>query len=146
MEDREQVCRVIDAYLSIFGNKWNLLILNELFNGPKRFNELKRALDPITQTVLTRHLKLLEEMDVVERTVISESPPSVYYAISREGFSVIPSMIASYNWIIQHVPDLQQKRTPACKTDKPGFDRQRNAPSVRLRLRAKVRYVQQRMP
>ena len=113
MEDREQVCRVIDAYLSIFGNKWNLLILNELFNGPKRFNELKRALDPITQTVLTRHLKLLEEMDVVERTVISESPPSVYYAISKEGFSVIPSMIASYNWIIQHVPELKQKRTPA---------------------------------
>ena len=118
MEDREQVCRVIDAYLSIFGNKWNLLILNELFNGPKRFNELKRALDPITQTVLTRHLKLLEEMDVVERTVISESPPSVYYAISMEGFSVIPSMIASYNWIIQHVPELKQKRTPACKTDR----------------------------
>ena len=108
MEDRERVCRVIDAYLSIFGNKWNLLILNELFNGPKRFNELKRALSPITQTVLTRHLKSLEDADVIERKVISDSPPSVYYAISKEGYSVIPSMISSYNWIVQHDPGLKE--------------------------------------
>ncbi len=108
MEDREKVDRVIDAYLSIFGNRWNLLILNELFNGPKRFNELKRALSPITQTVLTRHLKVLEDMDVIERKVLPGSPPSVYYAISKEGFSVIPSMISSYNWLIQHVPDLKE--------------------------------------
>ena len=109
MEDRERVCRVIDAYLSIFGNRWNLLILNELFNGPKRFNELKRSLSPVTQTVLTRHLKALEDSDVIERKVIDGSPPSVYYAISKEGFSVIPSMISSYNWIIQHVPDLKEE-------------------------------------
>ena len=109
MEDREQVSKVIDAYLSIFGNKWNLLILNELFYGPKRFNDLKRALSPITQTVLTRHLKVLEEMNVIERKVESDTPPSVYYAISREGYSVIPSMISSYNWIIQHVPELKPK-------------------------------------
>jgi len=108
MEDRERVCRVIDIYLSIFGNKWNLLILNELFYGPKRFNELKRALSPITQTVLTRHLKVLEDMDVIERKVVSDSPPSVFYAISKEGYSVIPSMISSYNWIVQHVPELKQ--------------------------------------
>ena len=109
MEDRERVCRVIDAYLSIFGNRWNLLILNELFNGPKRFNELKRSLSPVTQTVLTRHLKALEDWDVIERKVIDGSPPSVYYAISKEGFSVIPSMISSYNWIIQHVPYLKEE-------------------------------------
>ncbi|MBO7409396.1 MAG: helix-turn-helix transcriptional regulator, partial [Candidatus Methanomethylophilaceae archaeon] len=107
MDERERTSKVIDVYLSIFGNRWNLLILNELFNGPKRFNDLKRALDPITQSVLTRHLKALEEMDVIERKVMQGSPPSVYYAISREGFSVIPSMIASYNWIIEHVPELK---------------------------------------
>ena len=56
-KELEIVNRTVDTYLSIFGNRWNLLILYELFNGPKRFNELKRALDPITQTVLTRHLR-----------------------------------------------------------------------------------------
>ena len=107
MDDKEQVCRVIDVYLSIFGNRWNLLILNELFHGPKRFNELRRALSPITQTVLTRHLKLLEDMNVIERNVLSGSPPPVYYAISKEGYSMIPSMMGSYEWIIQHVPELK---------------------------------------
>ena len=107
MEDKEKVCKVIDTYLSIFGNRWNLLILNELFYGPKRFNELKRALSPITQTVLTRHLKLLEDMNVIERKVLSDTPPSVYYAISKEGYSMIPAMMASYEWIIQHVPELK---------------------------------------
>lgn len=106
MED-EQTCRMIDAYLSIFGNRWNLLILNELFNGPKRFNELKRALSPITQTVLVRHLKTLEEMEVIERNVISDTPPSVYYSISRSGFAVIPSMVNLYGWILEHVPGVK---------------------------------------
>ena len=108
MDDRARVSRVIDAYLSIFGNRWNLLILNELFNGPKRFNDLRRSLSPITQSVLTRHLKVLEDMDVIERRVFEGSPPSVFYAISKEGFSMIPSMIASYNWVTEHVPELKE--------------------------------------
>ena len=107
MDNKEETCRVIDAYLSIFGNKWNLLILNELFESPKRFNELKRALSPITQTVLVRHLKSLEEWDVIERTVFDGPQQSVYYAISRNGYSVIPSMISTYGWIMGHVPGLR---------------------------------------
>ena len=108
MEDMQQTCKMIDAYLSIFGNKWNLLILNELFNSPKRFNELKRALSPITQTVLVRHLKTLEEMGMVERNVLPGIPLSVYYSISRSGYSVIPSMVNLYGWIIDHVPDVKE--------------------------------------
>ena len=108
MEDMQQTCKMIDAYLSIFGNKWNLLILNELFNSPKRFNELKRALSPITQTVLVRHLKTLEEMGMVERNVLPGVPLSVYYSISRSGYSVIPSMVNLYGWIIDHVPDVKE--------------------------------------
>ena len=109
MEDREKVCKVIDAYLSIFGNRWNLLILYELFNGPKRFNELKRALSPITQTVLARHLKVLEDMQVIERIVLPGTPLSVIYSISKEGFSMIPSMISSYGWIVKHNPELKNE-------------------------------------
>ena len=107
MENKGQVCKVIDIYLSIFGNRWNLLILNELFHGPKRFNELKRALSPITQAVLIRHLKLLEDSQVIERTVLPGTPPSVHYALSKDGYTMIPSMMASYEWIIQHSPELK---------------------------------------
>jgi DNA-binding HxlR family transcriptional regulator len=107
MEDK-QTCRMIDAYLSIFGSRWNLLIMNELFNSPKRFNELKRALSPITQTVLVRHLKTLEEMGMIERNVVADTPLSVYYSISKSGFAVIPSMVNLYGWIIEHVPGVKE--------------------------------------
>ena len=87
MMDRESICEVIDAYLTSFGNSWNLQILYELYNGPKRFNELKRSLTPITQTVLSRHLKSLED--------------------SKEGYLVVPSMISTYQWLIDYHPDLR---------------------------------------
>ena len=82
MEDK-QTCRMIDAYLSIFGSRWNLLIMNELFKSPKRFNELKRALSPITQTVLVRHLKTLEEMGMIERNVVADGSSNTYPVSKR---------------------------------------------------------------
>ena len=95
----EIVNRTIDTYLSIFGNKWNLMILYNLFNGPKRFNELKRALDPITQTVLVRHLKSLQSYGVVERNDISGRRSLVIYSLSEHGYKVTPAMISMYEWI-----------------------------------------------
>ena len=98
-KELEIVNRTIDAYLSIFGNKWNLMILYNLFNGPKRFNELKRALDPITQTVLVRHLKSLQSYGVVERNDISGRRSLVVYSLSEHGYRVTPAMISMYEWI-----------------------------------------------
>ncbi|MBO7351790.1 MAG: hypothetical protein J6U12_02605 [Candidatus Methanomethylophilaceae archaeon] len=51
-------------------------------------------------------LKLVDR-DVIERKVLGGSPPSVYCAISKEGYSMIPSMMGSYEWIIQHMPELK---------------------------------------
>ena len=105
MDDREIVEKTIDGYLTIFGNRWNLLILYELFYGPKRFNELKRALSPITQTVLTRHLKILEDNNMIDRIEVKGNTMSVTYVISKEGFTMIPPMVNSFNWINEHSAD-----------------------------------------
>ena len=98
-KELEIVNRTVDTYLSIFGNKWNLLILYRLFNGPKRFNELKRALDPITQTVLIRHLKSLQSYGIVEKRSIAGRTSSVVYCLSEQGYRVTPAMISMYEWI-----------------------------------------------
>ena len=98
-KELEIVNRTVDTYLSIFGNRWNLLILYRLFNGPKRFNELKRALDPITQTVLIRHLKSLQSYGIVERRSIAGRTSSVVYCLSEHGYRVTPAMISMYEWI-----------------------------------------------
>ena len=95
----EVVNRTIDTYLSIFGNRWTLLILYELFNGPKRFNELKRALDPISQTVLARHLRSLLSYRVIKRVESDSGTNAVTYALSEIGYKVTPAMIDTYRWI-----------------------------------------------
>lgn len=98
-KELDAVNRTIDTYLSIFGNRWNLLILYELFNGPKRFNELKRALDPISQTVLTRHLRGLLTYGVIERREMAGNVPGVIYYLSDSGYRATPAMISTYGWI-----------------------------------------------
>lgn len=98
-KELEAVNRTVDTYLSIFGNRWNLLILYELFNGPKRFNELKRALDPISQTVLVRHLKSLQSYGVIERMEINGNVPGVIYCLSESGYKATPAMISTYAWV-----------------------------------------------
>ena len=98
-DELEIVNSTIDTFLSIFGNRWNLLILYELFNGPKRFNELKRALDPITQTVLTRHLRSLMSYGVIDRVESDSGTHSVTYALSEMGYRSTPAMVDTYRWI-----------------------------------------------
>lgn len=103
----EVVNETIDTYLAIFGNRWNLLILYELFNGPKRFNELKRSLYPISQTVLVRHLKTLQSFGVIERIKMDDNVPAVMYSLSRKGYEATPAMISTYGWVngLKEEPD-----------------------------------------
>lgn len=75
------------------------MILGSLFEGPKRFNELKKELSPITQTVLVRHLRILEEYDVIERTEKPGDVTAVYYSFSPSGYAMVPSMVSVYDWI-----------------------------------------------
>ena len=98
-EELETVNKTIDTYLAIFGNRWNLLILYELFNGPKRFNELKRSLEPISQTVLVRHLKVLLAYGVIERKELKGAVIGVIYCLSEVGYRATPAMISTYGWI-----------------------------------------------
>ena len=107
MESREDICAAIDAYLNAFGNSWNLQILYQLYTGPKRFNELKRELKPITQAVLTRHLRSMEECEIIDRTIQGKN---VIYSISKSGYSIVPSMISTYYWLMEHHPDLKPQK------------------------------------
>lgn len=63
--------------LEQIADKWTALILGVLCHQPRRFNELKRALDGITQTALTKTLRWLERNGIVVRSVIKEKPIAV---------------------------------------------------------------------
>ena len=79
----------------LIGNKWKLLILKELSFGVKRFGELMRSVDGISQKMLTQSLREMEMDALVSRKVYAEVPPRVEYSmteIARDLSSVLDLM------------------------------------------------------
>ena len=82
-------CRAISAVLSRVGDKWTVLVVSSLGGGPKRFNELRKALGSISQRMLTLTLRALERDGLVTRTVFPTVPPRVEYELTRLGLSLL---------------------------------------------------------
>ena len=82
-----------------FGGKRKIRILFNLFNKKKvRFGELKRTLSKITQQMLSKQLKELEQDGLINREVKSVMPPKVEYSLTSFGFSLIPILKSLSNW------------------------------------------------
>ncbi|MEV6928708.1 helix-turn-helix domain-containing protein [Dactylosporangium sp. NPDC051485] len=83
------------------GERWTLLVLALLARRPYRFNELHRAIEGISQRMLTRTLRGLEGDGLVERTVFPTVPPSVEYALSAEGAGLMASLAPLTEWAVR---------------------------------------------
>ena len=82
-----------------FGGKWKIRIIFNLFNKKKvRFGELKRILSKVTQQMLSKQLKELEQDGLVNREVKSVMPPKVEYSLTTFGLSLIPILKSLSNW------------------------------------------------
>lgn len=84
--------------VSLIGNKWKLLIIRDLFSGTKRFGELRKSLDGISQRVLTENLRSLESDGLLDRKVFAEVPPRVEYSLNETGLSLQPIITAMAEW------------------------------------------------
>lgn len=84
--------------VSLIGNKWKLLIMRNLLVRPWRFNELHRALEGISQKVLTESLRQMEADGIITRTVYPEVPPRVEYALSELGETMRPILDSMQEW------------------------------------------------
>ena len=91
-------CRAVSEVLARVGDKWTVLVVNELGDGPKRFNALRRALGSISQRMLTLTLRALERDGLVTRTVTPTIPPRVDYALTRLGRSLLAPVSALDAW------------------------------------------------
>ena len=91
-------CPIIYA-LNIVGQKWKLPIMWYLFqNDSTRYNELKRKVNGITNIMLTKSLKELEEKGLVIRTQYDTVPPKVEYSLTKRGKSLLPTLNELYKW------------------------------------------------
>ncbi|SLL37555.1 HxlR family transcriptional regulator [Mycobacteroides abscessus subsp. abscessus] len=77
----------IEKTLDIIGNKWSFLVLRELFEGTKRFNELRRSIEGISPNSLTTTLKHLEKRGIIIRTAIPTVPITIEYSLTEKGES-----------------------------------------------------------
>lgn len=99
MAERPQVRDVqspLHFAIATIGNKWAILILNELFHGKRRTNEFLAALPGISTKTLTARLRELERCGLVERRVFPEVPPRVEYSLTPKGEKAQPVMQALY--------------------------------------------------
>lgn len=88
----------MEATLDLIGGRWKAVILWHLLGGELRFNALMRQLNGITQRMLVKQLRELEEAGLVTRTVHAQVPPRVDYALSEEGRSLEPVLRALEAW------------------------------------------------
>ena len=78
----------VELTLLLISNKWKVLIIRDLLDGTKRFSELKKSINNISQKVLTSNLREMEENDLLNRKVYPEVPPRVEYTLTDIGYSL----------------------------------------------------------
>lgn len=108
MKKELPVCPVATT-VGLIGNKWKLLILQQLLKEKKRFNELKKSVDGISQKVLTQNLRDMEEDGIVIRKVYAEIPPRVEYKLSELGESLRPIISVMENWGLDYQNIVQEE-------------------------------------
>ncbi|TRO37822.1 transcriptional regulator [Pseudomonas putida] len=96
--------------LSRVGDKWSILIVAHLADGPLRFNALKRTVGQISQRMLTLTLKSLEKDGLVSRTVFPTVPPQVEYELTALGRTLMEPIMAIIQWSLDHQNEVEKAR------------------------------------
>jgi len=103
-------CRAISGVLQRIGDKWTVLLVGILADGPKRFNEMKRAVNGISQRMLTLTLRGLERDGLVSRTVYPTVPPRVEYMLTPLGCTLTDKLKALGDWAIANGSAMEAAR------------------------------------
>ena len=112
-------CRAVSTVLARVGDKWSVLIVSLLGDGPRRFTEIKRQVGGISQRMLTLTLRGLERDGLVTRTVFPTIPPRVDYELTELGRSLWKPVEALGGWARANLPEIESarrrydERTPA---------------------------------
>jgi|NGEPerStandDraft_6_1074524.scaffolds.fasta_scaffold176100_1 DNA-binding HxlR family transcriptional regulator len=98
-------CRAREV-LDLVADKWSLYVVASLGDGPRRFTELKRAVEGISQRMLTVTLRGLERDGILTRTVYEVMPPHVTYRLTPLGESLLQATTPLIEWSIQHLTQI----------------------------------------
>lgn len=108
-------CPVSEVFRRL-GERWSMLVVVLLGGRTHRYNELHRAIEGISQRMLTRTLRTLEADGLVERTVHPTVPPGVEYGLTPLGRSLLVPVSALADWAVDHAGELGQNPSGRCGT------------------------------
>jgi DNA-binding HxlR family transcriptional regulator len=103
-------CRPIGEILSRVGDRWTVMLLGALGDRRMRFNELHRAIEGISQRMLTVTVRNLERDGLLERTVYPTIPPRVEYELTDLGRSLKEVLAPVGAWVIANRDGIEQAR------------------------------------
>lgn len=106
MNDDGAVREVLDR----ISDKWSLLVVGALREGPLRFGELAKTVTGISQRMLTLTVKHLVEDGLISRTAYAEVPPRVEYALTELGKTLLPLVVALAEWAVEHRDEINANR------------------------------------
>ena len=114
-DNHDQTTCSVEITLKVIGGRWKVLILRELFHGVKRFNQLHRSINGVTQKMLTQQLREMEQEGLIHREVYLQVPPKVEYSLTPLGESLKPILDSMHQWGTKF---LSQKTTDS-EVDEP---------------------------
>ncbi len=103
-------CIAVREVLSRVGDKWSVQVVAALRDGPRRFTELKRGVEGISQRMLTLTVRGLERDGLVTRTVQPTVPPRVDYALTRMGETLLEPVLALADWAQDNRMEIDEAR------------------------------------
>ena len=113
-----ETCRPVRQILARVGDKWSVLIVMALRDGPRRFNEMKRAIGTISQRMLTLTLRSMERDGLVRRTVFPTKPPRVDYELTALGRSLYEPIERLGRWAIDNETEIARAQETFDRLDK----------------------------
>lgn len=103
-------CEHISRMLARISDKWSMLVVRTLGQGPRRFNALRREVGEISQKVLASTLRELEENGFVSRTVTPMTPPQVEYALTDLGREFLDPVRVLAEWVVANSTRIDEAR------------------------------------
>ncbi len=106
----KEACPAARDVLNRVGDKWSVFTVGVLGDGPKRFNELRRTIEGISQRMLTLTLRGLERDGLVRRTITPSIPPRVDYELTKLGRTLLEPVRVLAQWAEKHRHEIQGAR------------------------------------
>ncbi|MFB7290629.1 winged helix-turn-helix transcriptional regulator [Actinacidiphila glaucinigra] len=98
----------IREILDLVGDKWSVLIIGTLSDGPVRYSDLAQAIPGISQRMLTLTLKQLQRSGLIDRTAHAEVPPRVEYSLTALGGSLLSTVLELASWSAERHAEIRR--------------------------------------